>query len=227
VTAALAVIAKAPVAGRVKTRLTPPCTPAQACGLAEAALADTLAAVAATPASRKMLVLDGPAGSWLREGIDVIPQRGDGLAERLANAFADLAAPAFLVGMDTPQLAPELLAAGQAAVAAGCAALGPAGDGGYWGIGLPAPDARAFAGVPMSTAATGAAQRAALRRLGLRVVELPELRDVDTIADARAVAAVAPHTRFAAALAEAAATAQHARFAAAQESVAATEGVPA
>jgi hypothetical protein len=79
----------------------------------------------------------------------------------------------------------------------------------------------------MSTAATGAAQRAALRRLGLPVVALPELRDVDTIADARAVAARAPHTRFAATLAEVAATAQHARFAAAQAGAAALEGVPA
>ena len=45
----LAVIAKAPVAGRVKTRLTPPCTPEQAAALAEAALRDTLDAVRATP----------------------------------------------------------------------------------------------------------------------------------------------------------------------------------
>ncbi|MFE1787041.1 glycosyltransferase, partial [Streptomyces sp. NPDC059525] len=46
----LLVIAKAPVPGRVKTRLTPPFTPGQAAALAEAALADTLAAVLATPA---------------------------------------------------------------------------------------------------------------------------------------------------------------------------------
>ena len=103
--------------------------------------------------------------------------------------------------MDTPQLTPALLSAGQAAVAAGRAALGPAVDGGYWGIGLPAPDPRAFAGVPMSTGATGAAQHAALERLGLDVAALPALRDVDTIADARAVAAGAPGTRFAARLA--------------------------
>lgn len=56
---ALAVIAKAPVAGRVKTRLCPPCTPQQAAALAGAALQDTLAAVAATPAHRRVLVLDG------------------------------------------------------------------------------------------------------------------------------------------------------------------------
>jgi uncharacterized protein len=194
---ALAVIAKAPVAGLVKTRLCPPCTPAQAASVARAALEDTLAALRATPARRRVLVLDG---EWPSPGVEVLPQRGDGLAERLANAFADLGEPAFLVGMDTPQVTPRMLAAGQAAVAAGRAPLGPAADGGYWGIGLPAADARAFAEVPMSTAGTGAAQRAALVRCGLRVAALPLLRDVDTIADALAVAARVPRSRFAAAL---------------------------
>ena len=53
----------------------------------------------------------------------------------------------------------------------------------------------------MSEPRTGAAQRRRLLALGLRTALLPELRDVDTIADARAVAAAAPRTRFAAALA--------------------------
>ena len=52
----------------------------------------------------------------------------------------------------------------------------------------------------MSAAHTGAAQRARLAALGLRTVELPPLRDVDDIAAARAVAAAAPDSRFAAAL---------------------------
>jgi glycosyltransferase A (GT-A) superfamily protein (DUF2064 family) len=52
----------------------------------------------------------------------------------------------------------------------------------------------------MSAADTGRIQRRRLRRLGLRVTDLPWLRDVDTIADARAVAAQAPESRFAAAL---------------------------
>ena len=54
----------------------------------------------------------------------------------------------------------------------------------------------------MSSPFTGAAQRARLTALGLRVADLPVLRDVDTIADAHAVALAAPHTRFAARLAE-------------------------
>jgi glycosyltransferase A (GT-A) superfamily protein (DUF2064 family) len=80
------------------------------------------------------------------------------------------------------------------------AVLGPAADGGYWAIGLRWPDPRVFAGVPMSSDTTGRAQRARLRALGLVTAELPRLRDVDTIADARVVAAAWPRTRFAAEL---------------------------
>jgi rSAM/selenodomain-associated transferase 1 len=195
------VIAKAPVAGRVKTRLCPPCTPGQAAVLARAALQDTLATARAARAGRRVLVLDGPPGPWLVPGFEVIPQRGDGLAARLAAAFEDVGEPAFLVGMDTPQLTPALLDAGLTAVAAGNTAFGATHDGGYWSIGLSRPDRRVFDGVPMSTAETGARQRARLARFGLDPVLLPPLTDVDTYADACLVADQAPHTRFATALA--------------------------
>ena len=200
---ALLVIAKAPVPGRVKTRLTPPCTPEQAARIAAAAIADTLAAVAAVQReARRIVVLDGEPGPWIPHGFDVIAQLGDGLAERLAAAFADARGPAFLVGMDTPQVTPELLAAGLDAVRDGDAAFGAALDGGYWGIGLREPDARVFEDVPMSEDNTGAVQRARLAILGLQTAVLPPLRDIDTIEDARAVAREAPDGRLAAALAE-------------------------
>jgi hypothetical protein len=104
--------------------------------------------------------------------------------------------------MDTPQVTPGDLARGLERLAAPevDAVLGPATDGGYWAIGLREPEPRAFLGVPMSTAWTGRAQHARLRRLGLRVALVPALRDVDRIADARAVAALAPAGRFARAL---------------------------
>ncbi len=201
--AALLVLAKAPRPGRSKTRLTPPCTPVQAASLARAALADTLDAVLATPAARRVVVLDGTPGSWLPPGIEVVAQRGDGLDERLAHAFHAVGGPALLVGMDTPQVSPGDLAPALARLAAPAtdAVLGPAPDGGYWAIGLRVADPRVFLGVPMSTAGTCRAQRARLSALGLRVGELPALRDVDHIADARAVAALAPAGRFARALA--------------------------
>jgi hypothetical protein len=130
-----------------------------------------------------------------------VPQPDGGLGERLADAFARAGGPAFLIGMDTPQLTPALLARAAARLHDADAALGLAPDGGYWGIGLRTPDPAAFAGVPMSTAVTGAAQRARLRALGLRVRDLPVLRDVDTYADALAVArALPPGSAFARAM---------------------------
>jgi rSAM/selenodomain-associated transferase 1 len=198
----LVVIAKQPVPGRVKTRLTPPCTPAQATRLARAALLDTLAAGGrAAGAGRRVLALDGEPDGWLPAGWDVVAQRGDGLAERLAHAFADVGGPAFLVGMDTPQVTPGQLDAGLAALARFDAVFGAATDGGYWAIGLREPDPAVFAHVPMSREHTGAVQRGRLDRLGLRTADLPELLDVDHIADARAVARQAPFGRFAAELA--------------------------
>jgi rSAM/selenodomain-associated transferase 1 len=198
----LLVIAKSPAAGRVKTRLTPPLTSGQAARLAGAALADTLAAAMRTQgAARRMLVLDGPPGPWLPRGFTVVAQRGDGLADRLAAAFEAAGGPAFLVGMDTPQVTPELLDAGLAALEHRDAVFGAALDGGYWGIGLRRPDPDAFRDVPMSAPSTGAVQRVRLAELGLSTAILPPLRDVDTIADAHAAAAEAPETRFAATLA--------------------------
>jgi uncharacterized protein len=195
----VAVLAKAPVPGRVKTRLCPPCDPEQAARLAEAALVDTLVAVAGTPCRRRVLVLDGAPGPWLPAGFDVLPQRGDGLDARLAHAFADVGDGGFLVGMDTPQLTPAALAASLGALyeTPGDAVLGPCFDGGWWGIGLRAPDPAVFLGVPMSTPFTHDAQRSRLRALGLRTIALPVLRDVDDMDDAVAVARAAPHTRFA------------------------------
>ncbi|MFJ4784813.1 DUF2064 domain-containing protein [Streptomyces sp. NPDC088794] len=189
----LLVIAKEPRPGRVKTRLTPPFTPAEAAALAEAALADTLDTVARTPADRRVLVLDGAPGPWLPPGFEVVPQCAGGLDVRLAAAFAGCTGPALLVGMDTPQVTPDLLTVDFA----DCDAyFGPAEDGGFWSLGLAAPDPALLLGVPMSTPHTGAAQRA--RLAGLRVRELPCLRDVDTAYDAEVVARAAAGSRFAA-----------------------------
>jgi len=201
VTATLAVIAKAPSPGRSKTRLSPPLSLDEAALLARAALSDTLAAAVATPAGRHVLVLDGEPGPWLPSGMDVIPQRGAGLDERLANAFVDLEGPTLIIGMDTPQVVPSALGAALRALDATPALLGPAVDGGYWAIGLRRPDRRALLGVAMSTSRTLTAQRRRLEALGLSVGQLRTLRDVDTYADAVAVALDAPSTRFAAALA--------------------------
>ena len=201
---ALLVIAKEPLPGRAKTRLTPPCSAVQAAELARASLLDTLDVVARTPAARRVLVFDGDARRWRRKGFELVRQRGSGLGERLEAAFEDVDSPALLVGMDTPQLTPGLLLGGMRALAAHDvdAVLGRAHDGGYWSVGFSKHVPGAFADVPMSSESTWIRQRSRLSELGLRVHEQPLLRDVDTIEDARAVAAAAPHTRFARAFAE-------------------------
>ncbi len=198
----LIVIAKAPAAGRSKTRLCPPCTAEQAAALAQAALQDTLAAVSEVP-GRHLLALDGSPGDWLAGDFDVVPQVAGGLAERLAGAFAAATGPALLVGMDTPQLTSSDLRKALAALAepGRDAVLGPAIDGGYWAIGLRRPDPRVFREIPMSTPWTLAAQRRRLHELCLRWAELAVKRDVDTFDDALAVAGHCPQSRFAAALA--------------------------
>ncbi|MFJ5833314.1 DUF2064 domain-containing protein [Streptomyces sp. NPDC093089] len=192
----LLVIAKAPVAGRVKTRLTPHFTPQQAAELALAALEDTLAAVLATPAGRRVLVLDGRPGPWVPAGIDVVPQTAGGLDVRLAAAFSHVDGPALLIGMDTPQVTPDLLARGLD-FSKTDAWFGPADDGGFWALGLSEPDPALLLGVPMSVAGTGREQRRRLTASGRAVRDLPELCDVDTPADAALVAATEPGTRFA------------------------------
>jgi len=201
VTADLLVIAKEPVPGRVKTRLTPPYTPEQAAALAEASLEDTLSVVARTRACARTLVLRGRPGPWLPPGIRVIPQRGDGLDERLAYAFDDAydGRPLVLIGMDTPQVTTGLLERAAAALRTRDAVFGRAADGGFWLLGLARPDAGLLRGVPMSRPDTGRVQLARLRAAGLDVALLPPLTDVDTAADAAEVAALAPHGRFAAA----------------------------
>ena len=133
----------------------------------------------------------------------MLAQRGDGLDERLAAAFADLGGPAVVIGMDTPQVTAELL---DLVVSTLCtpgtdAVLGPANDGGYWVLGLRAADPAALLGVPMSLAHTGAAQLDRLRELGLHTRAVPELTDLDTFDEALEVAAVATGRRFPSAVA--------------------------
>ncbi|MFJ6850591.1 DUF2064 domain-containing protein [Streptomyces sp. NPDC091271] len=198
----LLVIAKEPVPGRVKTRLTPPFSPGEAAELAAAALEDTLRTVLTLPALRRVLVLEGRPGPWLPQGYDVLPQSAGALDERIAAAFGTCTGPALLIGMDTPQITPSLLAPALSPGGwDGCDAwFGPAEDGGFWALGLAAPDPGLVRGVPMSRPETGEIQRARLTGAGLTVRDLPPLRDVDTAEDALHVAASAPHGRFAQAL---------------------------
>lgn len=197
------VLAKRPEPGRVKTRLVPPLTHAQAADIAAAALRDTLDAVASVPAAGHVLALDGAPGPWLGTLAStwrITGQVGGGLAARIVGAFAAGLRPhepTVLVGMDTPQVRPHQLAAFDPRRYDAC--LGRSGDGGYWAIGLrrPADAGRVIAGVPMSTDHTADDQLRRLTDAGLRVQLLDRIDDVDTVDTARAVAALIPGSRFA------------------------------
>ncbi|ALG06291.1 TIGR04282 family arsenosugar biosynthesis glycosyltransferase [Kibdelosporangium phytohabitans] len=210
------VLAKAPRPGLVKTRLSPPATPVQAAHIAAAALLDTVDAVCAVADCQPIVALAGDLTDTVGEveirhalrAITVIPQRGRSLGERIAAAHLDVAKllpgrPTLQIGMDTPQLNSRLLEqCRERLMREGTdAVLGAATDGGWWVLGLRDPAAAAcVTDVPTSRSDTGHRTAQALRDHGLRLGTVATLSDVDTIDDARDLAASAPGTRFAGAV---------------------------
>lgn len=208
------VVAKAPVPGLAKTRLSPPATPSEAAELAAASLVDSLDAALSVPHAEVFVAMTGKLAAASRadelgtllDRCTVFPQRGEDFAHRLAAAHADVGAlrpdrSVVQVGMDTPQLTPALFDEVADGLADADAVLGPAHDGGWWVLGLRDPHAaEALASVPMSREDTGSLTLRALRGAGLETGLAGELTDVDTFADAEAVADLVPETRFAAAL---------------------------
>lgn len=202
------VVAKAPVPGSVKTRLGVSIGDRAAAQVAAAALADTLMVASAAAGSANChLALAGDLGGAVdRErirdllcGWTVTEQRGGDFAARLVNAHADAGlGDVVQIGMDTPQVTPELLIAAARSLADHDVALGPADDGGWWALARRDPAVvRGLGTVPMSTPSTYALTWGALAATGASVAMLPGLRDVDTLADARAVAGQVPGTAFA------------------------------
>ncbi|MEP6658452.1 MAG: DUF2064 domain-containing protein [Acidimicrobiales bacterium] len=207
--ASLIVLAKAPVAGRVKTRCSPPCSSEQAARLARAALSDTLDAVRSVRGvKRRVLALDGEPPGWLPAGFDIIGQRGLGLGERIDNAFVDVGAPAVLIGMDTPQVNRDVLedALDRVSSATAPVVVGPSDDGGFWAIGAARSLGGLCAHVPMSQPDTYERLKAELRVRRLSWTELAWMVDVDDFATGVCVARAVPHSRFARIVTEIAAT---------------------
>ena len=190
---ALAVMAKAPQAGKVKTRLSPPLTSAQAAALNICLLRDTaenLAAVAQAHGAAG-LVSYTPVGQehlfngLLPHSFALIVQRGDGFGERLLAAAQDILACGYssvcLIDSDSPTVpaavydraVAELSRDGDRIV------LGPSADGGYYLIGMKHPHAAVFERIHWSTSTVAAETRERARAACLEVVELPTWYDVD------------------------------------------------
>jgi hypothetical protein len=187
----LGLFAKAPVAGQVKTRLSPPLSPEQSAQLYQAMLLDVLDQHA--PASDPDLALwcsPADATGWFGARVParcrVLPQVGASLGERLAHAVRTHAAEGYgriaLRGTDSPTLPQARIAAAFAALERVDLALCPDRDGGYNLIALREPCDALFA-LEMSTenVLTQTGKRAA--RLGLRCEILAPHRDVDVIED--------------------------------------------
>ena len=207
---AVAVMAKAPSAGTVKTRLCPPLSPAEAAELADAFLRDAWTGVrgldGVVPA---VLYAPDEARAFfeaLAPGTALLPQRGGDLGARLAHAFEDLLAlgvgGAIVIGSDAPTLPRAILTQAIAEMADADLVLGPSEDGGYYLIGLRAPRPELFADVAWSTDTVFDATIERARAAGLSIAILPAWFDVDTPADLDRLAsslaepgARAPHTR--------------------------------
>ncbi len=182
----LAVFAKAPVPGQVKTRLRPAVDDAQAARLAAAFVRDTLgkAARLGPPVTvyfagdRALLEPLAPPGvHWVAQG-------GGDLGARMAC----VPAPCLLLGADSPHLPLSLLRAALAAVPNYDVVLGPADDGGYYLLGLRAPQPALFNGIAWGTSEVLAQTLAKAAALGLSVYETPPWYDLDTPADLRRLA---------------------------------------
>ena len=188
---AIAVVAKAPVPGRVKTRMQPDLSARRAADLATAMLADVTAAAEATDATvwwsyaGDRATLDALRPS----GVRLLAQVGDGLGARLAHAHRTLheagAGRVLLVGADCPTVDTYTLRAAVAGLDDHDVVLGPAGDGGYTLLGTRICAPSLFSAVPMSTTHTGADTLARAVRLGLRTAVLDTRPDLDTVDDLR------------------------------------------
>jgi rSAM/selenodomain-associated transferase 1 len=206
VVAAVALFAKAPVAGRVKTRLTPPLTPEEAALVARACLEATIASVANDPALPVTLFLDGALDAALERfvrsrGVAIRPQGAGDLGERLRAAFGALfaaGAPGVIaIGSDSPTLPAGRIREAATALTKHDAALGPAEDGGYYLLGLARPEWRLLEGIPWSSDAVARVTLERASAIGASVRLLGPWYDVDDLATLRrAMADAAPGDAF-------------------------------
>ncbi|HMH49580.1 MAG TPA: TIGR04282 family arsenosugar biosynthesis glycosyltransferase [Candidatus Acidoferrum sp.] len=205
-TVAVAVMAKAPDAGGVKTRLCPPLSPREAAALARGFLRDRIAQVRALTGARPLIAYT-PASERerferLAPDFALIAQRGPDLGARMRSTLATLLAAghpaAMAIGTDTPTLPTRVIqqAVDRLAAADVDVVLGPAEDGGYYLIGVRADHPTLFDDVPWSTREVLEVTLRRARVAGLRTVCLGAWFDVDTPDDLtrlRLALAESPH----------------------------------
>lgn len=190
---ALGLMAKAPLAGDVKTRLVPPLTAPEAAALNLCFLRDMAANIQSVSdiEAASGLVVYTPTGSEsafadvLPEGFALLAQRGESLGERLCNATDDLLRKGYasvcLINSDSPTLPKSILiqAIESLMVDGDRVVLGAAEDGGYYLIGLKHPHRNLFNGIAWSTSEVFASTRERAAEIDLPVELLPPWYDVD------------------------------------------------
>jgi rSAM/selenodomain-associated transferase 1 len=188
------VFVRAPVLGRVKTRLAAAIGDAAALRVYRRLAEHTLREAAALAGEGvRVRVHHTPADAgdavraWLGEGPAYLPQADGDLGTRMedafARAFADGAERVVIVGSDLPELSAGLLRRAFDALAAHPAVLGPARDGGYYLLGLTRPVPGIFEGIAWSTAEVLAATLSRFRAAGIEPAMLEVLADVDEAED--------------------------------------------
>ena len=184
---ALYVFARAPAAGRVKTRLIPRLGAAGAAALL-AAFVDDVCALSSTVAERRVLSVAGSIEDAhlqfvaAREGMQVLPQSDGDLGDRMAHAIRDGlqdAARVCVIGSDSPTLRPEQIARAFSLLDESDVVLGPSSDGGYWIVGATRPCDHLFDHVPWGTRAVLATSLERADEAGLTLAFADSHFDVD------------------------------------------------
>ena len=189
----LLVFVKAPSPGAVKTRLLPAWSPADAAGLYQALVRDTLEAVRPLREVRVVVAYAPDAGfpdlGWVDGSWPLVPQEGRTLGERLTHGFAwafrQGARRVAALGSDAPELSGAWVRQAFRELQHADVVVGPTRDGGYHLIGLSRPQPALFAGMPWSSPRLLARTLEQVARLGLRLRTLPPIADLDTPDDVR------------------------------------------
>lgn len=193
---ALLVFAKPPTPGRVKTRLTPPLSHAEAAELYSCMLKDTLAKAKSLPGAERFVLYADEEGAveyfrGIAPDVELFPQEGGTLGDRMERAFARAFARGFrrvvIIGSDSPDLPPGIV---ESAFALLCkenvdVVFGPSEDGGYYLLAMKRLHGELFRGIPWSSGSVLEDSLARCAAAGLKVELLPVWYDLDTVADLR------------------------------------------
>jgi rSAM/selenodomain-associated transferase 1 len=192
---AVAIMAKRPQAGEVKTRLLPALPAAEIAGLYEQFLLDKMAQVRALAGAQPVVAFtpEDARAVFERMAPDfaLLAQQGHDLGRRLLNGIRDLLADgyagALMVDSDTPTLPVAYLQRGVDLLMSGGAdiVLGPTEDGGYYLIGMRHAYPDLFTDMPWSTDRLLLETLRRAERAGLTTTCLPPWFDVDTPEDLR------------------------------------------